>query len=122
MTRISILKVNYLDQYHEHPIHSQTLERTIEIEPVTVKVDASSIWFQGYAGGIIDTTECGQDAHHPMIAVGWGREEGTGRQYYILKNSWGEQWGEKGYARIAATFGGWGICGVQTSGVFPETT
>jgi len=56
-----------------------------------------------------------------MIAVGWGREEGTGRQYYILKNSWGEQWGEKGYARIAATFGGWGICGVQTTGVYPET-
>tara|TARA_B110000285_G_C15006263_1_gene554023 strand:- start:86 stop:268 length:183 start_codon:yes stop_codon:yes gene_type:complete len=60
----------------------------------------------------LDTTECGQDAHHPMIAVGWGLEEGTNRQYYILKNSWGEHWGEKGYIKIAATFGGWGICGV----------
>jgi hypothetical protein len=45
MTKINILKVNYLDQFHEHPIHSQALEKTIEVEPVTVKVDASSIWF-----------------------------------------------------------------------------
>jgi len=47
-----------------------------------------------------------------MIAIGWGIEEGTRRQYYILKNAWGEQWGENGYMRIAATSGGWGICGV----------
>lgn len=53
-----------------------------------------------------------------MAAVGFGKE--GDQTYYILKNSWGEEWGEKGYIRIAATPSGTGICGVQRYGAYPQ--
>jgi len=114
MQAITIEKMVYLDKSKQTPISASTLEAALAIEPVTVLVDNSGIEFMAYAGGIIDSAECGQNATFPMVAVGWGIE--NGKQYYILKNTWGENWGEKGYARIAATESGWGVCGVQSMG------
>ena len=59
-----------------------------------------------------------------MAAVGYDVETNANGEeiaYYILKNSWGADWGEKGYVRVA--IGGeddWGICGTQEVGRYPE--
>ncbi len=52
-----------------------------------------------------------------MIAVGWGVSEG--KKYFILKNSWGTDWGEQGYIRVEAVQNSVGICGVQKIPQYP---
>ena len=37
---------------------------------------------------------------HAFVLYGWDVDEETGLEYYIAQNSWGEEWGEKGYIRI----------------------
>lgn len=119
MPTVQVEKLNYLDQAGTHPIASNSLEDSLKQEPIGLMLDAQSIYFQAYTGGILDRADCGTDVNHPVIAVGWGVE--NGKQYFIIKNTWGSDWGEDGYIRIAATHGGFGICGVNSVGVWPTT-
>lgn len=49
---------------------------------------------------------------HAVLVVGYGTDNGT--DYWLLKNSWGVTWGEKGYFRILREMNktGPGICGL----------
>lgn len=66
---------------------------------VAVAIEAENERFYSYTGGII-TAGCGTKLDHAVTAVGYGVDE-NGQQYFIVKNSWGANWGESGYARIA---------------------
>merc|ERR1719498_1035804 len=77
---------------------------------VSVSIQANQDPFYHYTGGIIDTPDCGVHHDHAVNVVGYGKEGDV--EYYIVRNSWGPDWGEEGYARIAAREG-MGICGIQ---------
>ncbi len=52
--------------------------------------------FQAYAGGIFDenpSVQSPQDINHAITIVGWD----DNKRSYLVKNSWGPRWGEKGY-------------------------
>merc|ERR1719454_2487657 len=85
---------------------------------VTVTIEADKSVFQLYHSGILDTTACGTNLDHAVAAVGYGTE--GGKEYYIVRNSWGPAWGDKGYIKIAAVDGA-GICGIQMQS-FTATT
>lgn len=55
------------------------------------------------------------DLDHGVLLVGFGTDEARGEDYWIVKNSWGASWGEKGYLRIFRdmTKNDAGICGLQ---------
>ncbi|XP_031627168.1 cathepsin L1-like [Contarinia nasturtii] len=55
--------------------------------------------FQMYGGGIFDDRSCNNGAlNHALVVIGYGTE--NGQDFWILKNSWGTGWGERGYMRI----------------------
>ena len=71
-----------------------------------------------YTGGILNDPGCLQQVNHAVTAVGYGVE--NGQKYYIIRNSWGAAWGDRGYINIAYSETGAGICGItQYSSVYP---
>ncbi len=72
------------------------LKTAIAQTTVSVAIDASSFVFQFYSGGILNSNQCGTDLNHAVVAVGYGVDSVKG-EYYIVKNSWGTSWGNRGY-------------------------
>jgi len=53
--------------------------------------------FRAYNGGVLKTSDnCGGGTNHQIILVGWDDSTSS----WILRNSWGPNWGESGYMRI----------------------
>jgi C1A family cysteine protease len=93
------------------------LKTAVTQMPVAVAIEADQLCFQSYQSGIFDNTRCGTNLDHATLLVGYGSE--GGQDYWIMKNSWGESWGESGYIRIAITGDGAGICGIQSDAQYP---
>jgi len=85
---------------------------------VSVTVEADRSVFQRYTSGVLNSTQCGTQMDHAIAAVGYGNL--NGQNYYIVRNSWGAGWGDRGYINIAAV-PGVGICGIQQVSVWPTT-
>ena len=86
--------------------------------PFAIAINASPLQF--YLGGILNPWEflCNPKAiDHGVLLVGYGVE--NGKAYWIVKNSWGSGWGEKGYFRIIS---GKGACGLNTYVVTAEVS
>jgi len=64
--------------------------------PITCGVDAAPIL--EYTGGIV--SDAGSGIDHVVSVVGWGFDAATSKQYWIVRNSWGEYWGEMGYVFV----------------------
>lgn len=65
--------------------------------PITAGVCVGGGWYS-YSGGVYTSNDdCGGGTNHQIILVGWN----DATQSWILRNSWGPNWGENGYMRIA---------------------
>jgi C1A family cysteine protease len=86
-------------------------------QPVSVAIDASGLGFQFYSGGVYDDIFCGTKLDHGVLVVGYGTD---GKDYWTVKNSWGESWGESGYIRMKRGSGsGKGMCGIAMQPSYP---
>lgn len=102
------------------PDNQMVLKSTVAtMGPVSVAIEADTAYFQSYSSGVITGAKCGTNLDHAVLVVGYGEEEG--QKYWLVKNSWGTDWGENGYVRIAReeSTNDIGTCGIAAQPSIP---
>jgi cathepsin X len=66
--------------------------------PVAATINAEPI--VTYTGGVFDDKDESRGTNHIVSIVGWGMDEESGKKHWIVRNSWGQYWGELGYMRV----------------------
>lgn len=91
------------------PNNPDALLNAVSIRPISIAVQADQAAWQYYRSGIV-TGSCGTYLNHAVNIVGYNNINNP--RFWIVRNSWGSWWGEKGYIRILIS-GGNGVCGVN---------
>jgi len=106
----------YLDSGDEDDLKTMVATKG----PVAVSMNCMDDMFD-YGGGIYDNSDCDPNVlDHVVLLVGYGVDEDSGDEFWIVKNSWGADWGEAGYFRMARNKGD--MCGLATDASFPLWT
>ncbi len=106
--------------YDVKPNDQISLKEAVSRQPVSVAIEADSFEFQSYSSGVLSSSRCGTNLNHGVLVVGYGTE--NGQDYWLVKNSWGTDWGDDGYIKILRSFStnDPGICGIAMNPSFPK--
>jgi C1A family cysteine protease len=86
-------------QCFEDNTDEQVKQYLNSIGPLAIALDATD--FQYYDSGVLKCE--GSQLDHGVLLVGYGSEDGE--DFWIVKNSWGKNWGESGFVRISTKAG-----------------
>ena len=78
--------------------YSNMMQEIYNNGPIACGINANPIL--NYVGGIASMPKKDKEVDHIISIVGWGYSNNTQQQYWIIRNSWGEYWGELGYIRL----------------------
>jgi len=85
-----------------------------EFGPLWVTISVGDV-FYNYESGIIDIENCSKRTDHAVVVVGYGNEDG--QDYWLIRNSWGEDYGDSGYFRMARNKDD--MCGISQYVFYP---
>lgn len=107
----SLVKIsNYSDIIQNN---EKMLMRAVQHQPISVAIQANKRSFQMYKSGIYSDPNCGFELDHGVLLIGYGYDKTYDMEYWIIKNSWSDSWGENGYIRIQRNIDDpRGLCGI----------
>uniref|UniRef100_A0A2C9KT48 Peptidase C1A papain C-terminal domain-containing protein n=1 Tax=Biomphalaria glabrata TaxID=6526 RepID=A0A2C9KT48_BIOGL len=92
-------------------------QASASVGPISIAFDASHDDFVSYAGGVYQNADCSSsELDHAMLLTGYGTDPKTKLPYWIIKNSWSEDWGVNGYAYTLRNADN--LCGVATDATY----
>jgi len=94
----------------------QAMMEAVSLGPVSIAIEADKAVFQSYKTGVMNG-QCGSKLDHGILCVGYGADQGT--KYWLVKNSWGEVWGQKGFGKLLRGKGESGECGILADASYP---
>lgn len=86
-----------------------------KVGPILVAIDINHESFMRYRSGIYFEPDCSHEANHALLLVGYGNEKNV--DYWIVKNSFGDKWGERGFMKIARNSES--HCGIASEPIYP---
>uniref|UniRef100_A0A8C6WNM7 Uncharacterized protein n=1 Tax=Neogobius melanostomus TaxID=47308 RepID=A0A8C6WNM7_9GOBI len=102
--------------YKRLPEDELSLKQAVAtIGPISVGIYADTI--KHYSSGVYNEANCGNGINHAVLVVGYGTDQDTGLDYWLIKNTWGTGWGENGYIRLARNKNK--MCGISSYAVYP---
>lgn len=107
-----------IDGFQDVPQNEDALKKAVANQPISVGLCANTL-VQFYAGGIL--SKCCDEMNHGVLVVGYDTAP-DGTPFWLVKNSWGGDWGESGYFRLKIGVGAKGLCGVAEAASFPIKT
>lgn len=81
--------------------------------PIAVGVTVDDTWYS-YGGSVFESSACSGDINHAVVIVGAGTDDVSGKPYWVIRNSWGSDWGEGGYMRCVVLAVGLALCTLRS--------
>jgi len=114
------LKQGSVTGYKDVGSTEQDLMSAVAQQPVSIAIEADRSIFQQYSSGVLSGL-CGSSLDHGVLVVGYGTHPTQG-DYWKVKNSWGESWGDGGYILLKRGKGGTGECGILSQPSYPQVS
>ena len=110
--------VNDFKWVHKGPNGNENtlLEAVTSVGPISVMIDSNHTKFHKYSDGVYYEPQCSSIKHdHEILVIGYGTQDG--KDYWLIKNSWGNTWGMNGFGLMARNMNN--NCGIANYPSYP---